>query len=112
MTAISEIRNLGPATEAAFHKAGLMTAEDIHAIGADTAYAKLLASGQRPHFISYYVLVLGLQDRAWNDFGPGEKEALRARFDRLKSETKVGGNEKGHPKSLEMALSYFGVITR
>lgn len=112
MSAISQIRNLGPASEAAFLRAGLKTAEDIHAIGADAAYARLLANGERAHFISYYVLVLGLQDRAWNDFGPGEKEELRVRFDRIKAETMVGGKEKGHPKKLEMALSFFGVIAR
>ena len=109
MTPISKIRNLGPATEAAFAKVGLHSAEALHAIGADEAYLRLLRHGQRPHFIAYYVLVLGLQDRNWDQFHPGEKEALRARFDALKKAAQAG-MEKGHPPALEMALSFYGVI--
>ena len=111
MSAISQIRNLGPASEAAFMRIGIKTAEDLRAIGPDEAYLRLLRAGERPHFISYYVLVLGLQDRPWNQFHIGEKEELRARFDALKA---AAGSaiEKGHPQKLEMALSFYGVITR
>ena len=84
MASISTIPNLGPASEAAFRKAGITTAEEVQALGPDAAYARLLASGQRPHFIGYYVLVMGLQGRPWNDCKGAEKAALRARFDTLK----------------------------
>ena len=85
MTAISSIRNLGPAFEAACKRAGITTAEALHDLGADAAYARLLAHGARAHFIGYYVLVMGLQGRPWNDCQGEEKKALRKRFDALKS---------------------------
>jgi len=86
-TPVSTIRNLGPAVEAACHRAGIHSAEELRALGADTAYARLLAAGSKPHFIGYYVLVMALQGRPWNDCKGAEKAALRARFDALKAQT-------------------------
>ncbi|WP_298566613.1 TfoX/Sxy family protein [uncultured Aliiroseovarius sp.] len=83
---VSSIRNLGPASDAAFERAGIHTAEDLRELGADEAYRRLLASGSRPHFIGYYAMVMGLQGRPWNDCKGKEKDALRARFDALKAE--------------------------
>lgn len=83
--AISTIRNLGPATEAAFHRAGIHTADALRGMGADAAYAALLQIGERPHFIGYYVLVMALQGRPWNDCRGDEKAELRRRFDALKA---------------------------
>lgn len=80
---ISTIANLGPASERAFACAGLTDAEAVQALGADAAYARLLAAGERPHFIGYYALVMGLQGRPWNDCRGSEKADLRARFDAL-----------------------------
>ncbi len=54
-------------------------------MGPDAAYTKLLQSGSRPHFIGYYVLVMGLQGRPWNDCKGEEKKALRKRFDAIKA---------------------------
>ncbi len=56
---ISSIRNLGPATEAQFAKAGLTTAEELYALGGHEAYRRLLLAGIPPHFIGYYVLRYG-----------------------------------------------------
>ena len=84
---VSTIRNLGPASEAAFAKAGIASAEELRALGADEAYRRLLQSGTKPHFIGYYVLVMGLQGRPWNDCKGAEKAALRKRFDALKAES-------------------------
>lgn len=85
MAAISSLRNLGPATEAAFRKVGIRTAEELREIGADAAYARLLEAGERPHFIAYYVLHMALQGRPWTDCQGAEKAALRERFDALKA---------------------------
>ena len=82
-TPVSSIRNLGPAFEAACTRAGIASAEDLRTLGADAAYARLLESGERPHFIAYYVLVMALQGRPWNDCKGEEKKALRKRFDTL-----------------------------
>lgn len=83
MAKISTIRNLGPAMEQAFERAGIATAEELREIGTDAAYGRLLAGGHRPHFIAYYVIEMGLQGRPWNDCKGKEKEALRTRFDSL-----------------------------
>lgn len=72
--------------EAAFDKAGIHSAEQLYELGADKAYGQLLRSGHRPHFIGYYVLVMALQGRPWNDCKGDEKKKLRARFDALKAE--------------------------
>ncbi len=88
-TPVSSIRNLGPAFEKACADAGIHSAEELRALGADQAYAKLLAAGTKPHFIGYYVLVMGLQGRPWNDCKGPEKKALRERFDALKATQKV-----------------------
>jgi DNA transformation protein len=107
---VSSIPNLGPASEAAFAKAGIHSAEEIREMGADEAYRRLLDSGSRPHFIGYYVLVMGLQGRPWNDCKGAEKKALRKRFDLL-----CAGFNRSDAKlraDLEHTLSFLGVIER
>jgi hypothetical protein len=104
---VSSIRNLGPAMEAAFAGVGISSAEALRAIGADEAYGRLLDAGHRPHFIGYYVLVMGLQGRPWNDCKGAEKTALRKRFDALKA----GRHDKGR-SDLEAALDAIGVVER
>lgn len=83
---VSTIRNLGPAMDAACAKAGIADAETVRALGPDETYARLLRTGMRPHFIGYYVLVMGLQGRPWNDCKGEEKKALRKRFDAIKAQ--------------------------
>jgi DNA transformation protein and related proteins len=104
---VSAIRNLGPASEAAFAKAGIHSAEELRDMGADEAYRRLLQSGAAPHFIGYYVLVMGLQGRPWNDCQGEEKDTLRRRFDALKAQAKGKGRSE-----IEAALNLFGVIER
>ncbi|MBE1293189.1 MAG: competence protein TfoX [Rhodobacteraceae bacterium] len=84
---VSSIRNLGPAYEEACARAGIHTAEEVRTLGADETYARLLKTGTKPHFIGYYVLVMGLQGRPWNDCKGKEKDALRKRFDALKAKS-------------------------
>jgi DNA transformation protein and related proteins len=105
MAAISTIPNLGPASEAAFAKAGMTTAEEIFALGPDAAYARLLQSGAQPHFIGYYVLVMGLQGRPWNDCKGAEKAALRVRFDALKATHAADAGS-----ALQKFMNEFGLI--
>lgn len=108
-TPISSIRNLGPAMEAACAKAGIHSAEELREIGADGAYGKLLATGMRPHFIGYYVLVMGLQGRPWNDCQGEEKKALRKRFDSLKAAHVPKSPDLG---GIERILDEIGVVER
>lgn len=111
-TAVSTIPNLGPATEAAFARAGIHSAEELRAIGPDEGYRRLLAAGTAPHFIGYYVLVMGLQGRPWNDCQGEEKKALRARFDAIKAEMAGATKLRGKPSALEAALDELGVVER
>lgn len=104
---ISSVPNLGPATEAAFARAGIHSAEELRALGADEAYLRLLNSGVAPHFIGYYVIVMGLQGRPWNDCQGAEKQALRRRFDALKAAAKPKGRSE-----IEAALDALGVVER
>ena len=106
-TPVSTIRNLGPAFEKACTNAGIPDAETLRSLGAHEAYRKLLQSGERPHFIGYYVLHMALQGRPWNDCKGAEKDAFRAQFDALKAETSRA------PKSaLDRILNEIGVIER
>lgn len=106
-TPVSSIRNLGPAMEAACARVGITSAEELRALGADAAYGKLLASGMRPHFIGYYVLVMGLQGRPWNDCQGEEKKALRKRFDALKA---AHAPAKPPESGIERILDEIGVV--
>lgn len=102
--AISTIRNLGPAMESAFARAGIHSAQELRALGTDAAYARLLASGHRAHFIAYYVIEMSLQGRPWNDCQGTEKAALRTRFDAL-----VAAQEPNPKQGIERLLDEIGV---
>lgn len=105
-TPVSSIPNLGPAFERDCARAGIMSAEELRALGADAAYGQMLAHGQRAHFISYYVLVMALQGRPWNDCKGEEKKALRLRFDALKAT-----HQDTDLRHLEAILDAIGVIS-
>ncbi|HQY45210.1 MAG TPA: TfoX/Sxy family DNA transformation protein [Paracoccaceae bacterium] len=109
---ISSIRNLGPASEAAFARAGIHTADEIESLGADEAYLRLLQSGSAPHFIGYYVLVMGLQGRPWNDCKGKEKELLRVRFDALKARALAMPTASKDHKKLEAIFDELGLRAR
>jgi len=108
---VSSIRNLGPASDAVYARAGITTAEQLRDLGPDAAYAKLLQSGGKPHFIGYYAMVMGLQGRPWNDCQGDEKKALRERFDAIKAGISDNAHDKGRSE-LEAALDRIGVIER
>lgn len=107
MAELSEIRNIGPSFEKSLKAAGINTAEELRALGADAAYVKLLEGGSRPHFIVYYVLHMALQGRPWNDCKGAEKAALRKKFDKIKAQ-----NFDADRSELERILNQIGVIER
>lgn len=110
---LTDVVNVGPSFEKAFRRAGIGSAEELRALGADAAYEKLLEAGDRPHFIAYYSLVLGLQGRPWTDCTAAEKPALRARFDTIKTKASrnsaVQGGTGGPGAALEAMLDAMGV---
>lgn len=107
---VSSIRNLGPATAKAFARAGIHSADALRDMGADAAYERLLQSGERPHFIAYYALVMGLQGRPWNDCQGAEKAALRTRFDAIKA--RVSDGTHGPDSATEAILDRIGTGLR
>ncbi|MCB5409753.1 TfoX/Sxy family protein [Pseudogemmobacter faecipullorum] len=107
---VSSIRNLGPASEAGFLRAGITSAGALRAIGAEEGYRRLLLAGSRPHFIGFYVLVMALQGRPWNDCKGEEKKALRRRFDQICREVKSSGGGRNY--EFEAKISQFGVVRR
>nr|WP_111299813.1 TfoX/Sxy family DNA transformation protein [Paracoccus saliphilus] len=101
---LTRIPNIGPATARSLIAAGVADAAALRTLGAHEAYRALLAAGERPHFIGYYVLHMALQGRPWNDCKGAEKDALRARFDTLVVEV------RGVPLSgIEAALDLIGL---
>ncbi|MCG3266297.1 TfoX/Sxy family protein [Yoonia sp. I 8.24] len=107
MTALTSIKNIGPAFEKSLTTAGITTAEQLRDLGADAAYQRLLENGSRPHFIGYYVLHMALQGRPWNDCKGEEKKALRASFDKI-----VVGSFDTQRSKLEQFLDQIGVVDR
>ncbi|GHE85977.1 hypothetical protein GCM10016455_01640 [Aliiroseovarius zhejiangensis] len=104
---VSSIRNLGPASDAAFARAGIHSADELRDMGADEAYRRFLAAGSRPHFIGYYAMVMGLQGRPWNDCTGKEKAELRARFGALKAEIGQTGVSE---RKMEAILDEIGIL--
>lgn len=107
---VSSIPNLGPASDISFARARLTSAQQVHDLGAEACYAKLIRAGTKPHFIGFYALAMGLQGRPWNDCQGAEKSALRVTFDILK-DTAKSTKEKGR-SDLEAALDAIGVIVK
>lgn len=107
MSAVSSIRNLGPAMELAFADVGITSAEQLREMGADAAYAELLRGGHKPHFIGFYVIHMGLQGRPWNDCKGKEKEDLRRTFDAL-----VAANKAPAATGIEKILNDIGTGNR
>ncbi|WP_370634870.1 TfoX/Sxy family DNA transformation protein [Roseivivax sp. GX 12232] len=107
MARVSSIKGLGPAFEAECARAGIETAEELRALGAHEAYARMVRAGTRPHFIGYYALTMVLMGRPWNDCRGAEKEALRARFDALRAARPA--DPDGLPETLARALDQIGV---
>ncbi len=106
---VTDIRNLGPASEKEYARADIHTADQLRALGCDEAYRRVISTGTRPHFIGYYALRLGLMGRHWNDITPDEKAAYRKDFDALVAS--VSAHEKGRSE-IEAALNALGVIPK
>lgn len=85
---LTNVPNIGIATARALIAAGVSDEAGLRDMGADGAYRAMLLNGERPHFIGYYVLHMGLQGRPWNDCRGEEKTALRERFDALVAEVR------------------------
>ncbi len=104
---VSSIRNLGPAADISYGRAGINTARALRALGPDEAYLRMLLAGGRPHFIGYYAMVMGVQGRPWNDCQGAEKAALRQRFDALSARARAAPPQD---VAIDVELRRIGVI--
>lgn len=113
-TPLTTLNSIGPATAQAMIRAGIPDAETLRSLGADRAYRQVIDAGEKPHFIWYYVLVMSLLGRPWNDARGAEKVALRARFDAIVSASKAARRARTDllPDDLEEALDILGVVPR
>lgn len=105
----SSIRNLGSASDLFYGKAGIKTAKQLRELGSDEAYFQALKAGGKPHFIGYYVLVMALQGRPWNDCKGKEKDALKLKFEAIKA--RLSFDDYGSC-ALERELNILGLIER
>lgn len=105
----SSIRNLGPASDEFYARGGITTADQLRELGPDEAYFRAIKAGGKPHFIGYYVLVMALQGRPWNDCKGKEKDALKVRFEAIKS--RLTPADKGL-SALEKELNMLGVVKK
>ena len=105
----SSIKNLGPASDEFYARGGITTAEKLRELGPDEAYFRALKAGGNPHFIGYYVLVMALQGRPWNDCKGKEKDALKVRFEAIKTQI---NETKPATFELERALNVLGVVQK
>lgn len=88
---VSAIKNMGPAGDEGYARAGITKARQIIDMGPDEAYYLYLRHGGFAHFIGYYALVMGLMGRTWNAATGPEKDALRLRFDAIRARIKADG---------------------
>jgi hypothetical protein len=105
----SSIRNIGPASDEFYGRAGITTADQLRDLGPDEAYFRALQAGGKPHFIGYYAMVMGLQGRPWNDCQGSEKVDLQKRFDVIKA--RLSPKDKGCSE-IEAALDALGVVRK
>ena len=111
-TPIRSIRNLGPAMETAFGRAGITSAEALREAGADAAYLAALRAGMTAHFAAYLSLVMGLQGRPWQDARGAEKDALRARYEAVRARLEdpaEGDGDQALPMGLRRFISEIGL---
>ncbi|WP_404403313.1 TfoX/Sxy family protein [Pelagibacterium halotolerans] len=77
--ALSELRNLGPVTQAMLIEAGIADADALRAVGAAVAYRRLkFVFGRRVSLNALYAMDAALAGCDWRNVPAERKAALRA----------------------------------
>lgn len=76
-TNITELRNLGPASEQALIKAGIFSKEEVLKLGAYKTYDRLLLSGYRPHRAMLYALIGACEDKSFMEVANAMRQHQR-----------------------------------
>ena len=74
---LSDMRNLGPASERMLHAAGIRTPKQLDEVGALEAYRRALAAGTHPSLNLLWSLDAALLDLDWRDLPAQRKAQLR-----------------------------------
>ena len=83
---IADLKNLGPASEKAFQKAGIRTVAQFAKLGWKGAMKKLAKSNARNiHAMFAYAVMGALKNRDWNGISDAEKAEARAYMSELRS---------------------------
>jgi len=82
---ISEMKSLGPACERDLNAAGIFTADDLKAVGAETAFLKMLEEKKRVgrsakccNAAYLYALYAAIHDMDWRNIPEKKKRQFKA----------------------------------
>jgi DNA transformation protein len=75
--------NIGPRTAAWLRQVGLRSREDLHAIGAAAAFAKVRRAGFKPSLNTLYALEGALQGCHWQQVPVPRRQQLQAEVEAL-----------------------------
>lgn len=77
-TRIAELKNLGPATEKHFHKAGIKTVAQFQNLGWKKTMTKLVKANEKNrHSVFTYALIGALKNQEWFRISEEDKRAAR-----------------------------------
>lgn len=86
---ISEMRNLGPASEKMLAKIGINTSQQLIKLGPEKAFKIMKEKGMKPHTSFLYAMIGAVTDRSWFYVVKDFKQA-----DMLKSQNSVQQKNK------------------
>ena len=76
---ISQMRNLGPKTEAMLREIGIECAAELRRVGAIEAFRRLRFANLHPSLNALYAMEAALRDIDWRALGAAEKADLKRR---------------------------------
>ncbi len=83
---LSDMRGLGPKSEAILAEIGIHTPEQLRALGAMQTFLRLKAhQGRRPHLAFLYALVGAIEDRDWLEVARQERVRLMVELDGIEA---------------------------
>lgn len=73
---IRHLRNLGPQSEAMLTKAGIVTVEQLRAIGSVQAFLAVKRVGSKPSLNLLWAIEGALTDRSWQEVASSDRLSL------------------------------------
>nr|WP_255626159.1 TfoX/Sxy family protein [Xanthomonas sp. NCPPB 1067] len=91
------MRNIGPKSAAWLRQVGLRTRQDLQAVGAVAAFAKVRRAGFKPSLNLLYSLEGALADCHWRDVPDARRQALLAEYEAASALLPPRGRAVGGP---------------